>query len=107
MSGLFQVSDDNFHDEIILSDIPAMVDFWAVWCRPCKAMVPMIEELAQKYQGNVKIVQMNVAENIQTPARFGIRKIPTLMLFKGGEVVHTIVGAISRSLLEMELRKLF
>ncbi len=106
MSGLSQVTDKNFDEEIINSDMPAMVDFWAQWCRPCKMMAPVIEELARKYQGKIKIVQMNVAENRDTPARFGIRDIPTLMLFKGGQVQHTIIGAYPKGLLDEELRKL-
>ncbi|MBC8460801.1 MAG: thioredoxin [Deltaproteobacteria bacterium] len=106
MSGLSQVTDKNFDEEIINSDIPAMVDFWAEWCEPCKMMEPVIEELARKYQGKIKIVQMNVAENHKTPARFGIRSIPTLMLFKGGEVKQTIIGSYPRSHIDEELRKL-
>ncbi|MFH1243060.1 MAG: thioredoxin [Pseudomonadota bacterium] len=106
MSDLPHVTDKNFEEEIINSDMPAMVDFWAEWCEPCKMMAPMIEELAREYQGKIKMVQMNVAENRDTPARFGIRNIPTLMLFKRGEVVHTIIGACPRSLLNEELKKL-
>ena len=86
MSALSQVSDKNFDKEIINSHMPAMVDFWAEWCQPCKMVAPMLEELARNYEGKIKIVQMNVAENRDTPARFGIRNIPTLMLFKEGEV---------------------
>ena len=107
MSGLFQVTDKDFDAEIIHSDMPVMIDFWAEWCEPCKAMMPVIEELAKKYQGKIRIVRMNVAENPKMPARFFIRSIPTLMLFKGGEVVHTIVGTFPKSLLEEELRRLF
>ena len=106
MSGLPQVSDKNFDEEIINSDMPAMVDFWADWCQPCKAMAPMIEALAQEYKGKIKFVQMNVAENRDTPARFGIRSIPTLMLFKGGAVAQTIIGAYPKSRIDEELRKL-
>ncbi|MBU0732739.1 MAG: thioredoxin [Proteobacteria bacterium] len=106
MPGLSQVTDKNFDEEIINSDIPAMVDFWADWCQPCKAMAPMIEELAQEYKGKIKFVQMNVAENRDTPARFGIRSIPTLMLFKGGEVAQTLIGAYPKSRIEEELKRL-
>ena len=106
MSGLSQVADKNFDEEIVHSAMPAMVEFWAEWCQPCKVMMPMIEELAKKYQGKIKFAQMNVAENPKTPARFGIRNIPTLMFFKGGEVEKTIVGAYPSSLLDEELKKL-
>ena len=84
MSVLFQVTDKDFDEEIILSGMPVMVDFWADWCQPCKAMAPMIEELARKYQGKIKFVQMNVVNNRDIPTRFGIRNLPTFMLFKGG-----------------------
>ena len=106
MSILIQVTDKNFDAETIHADLPVMVDFWAEWCQPCKAMEPMIEELARKYEGKIKIVQMNVTENMQIPARLGIRNLPTLMFFKGGEVVNTIVGAFPGSRLEEEMKKL-
>ena len=106
MPGLSQVTDKNFDEEIINSDMPAMVDFWAEWCQPCKAMAPMIEALAQEYKGKIKFVQMNVAENILTPGRFGIRNIPAFMLFKGGEVVQIIIGARPKSRIEEELKRL-
>jgi thioredoxin 1 len=106
MSVLFQVTDKDFDEEIINSDMPAMVEFWAEWCEPCKIVAPVIEELARKYQGRIKIVQMNVAENPETPAKFGIRNLPAIILFKGGEVKHTIIGAYPRSLLDDELKKL-
>lgn len=107
MSRLFQVSDENFDEEIIHSGTMALVDFWAEWCQPCKAMELTIEELAQKYKGKVKVVKLNVVENIQTPARFGVRNLPTLMFFKGGEMVHTIVGTYPKTVVEEALRKLF
>jgi len=106
MSGLSQVTDNDFDEQIINSDIPAMVDFWAEWCQPCKMVTPVIEELARNYQGKIKIVQMNVAENRDTPARFGIRNIPTLMLFKRGEVAQTIIGAYPKSRIDEELKRL-
>lgn len=106
MSKVYHVSDENFDQEIIHASLPVMVDFWADWCQPCKAMAPMLEELARKYQGKIKFVQMNVVNNRDIPARFGIRSLPTFILFKGGEVVHTLIGSFSRSLVEEELRKL-
>ena len=106
MSALSQVSDKNFDKEIINSPMPAMVDFWAEWCQPCKMVAPMLEELARNYKGKIKIVQMNVAENRDTPARFGIRNIPTLMLFKEGEVAQTMIGAYPKSHIDEELKRL-
>jgi len=106
MSGLLQVTDKNIDEEVIDSDIPAMVEFWAEWCKPCKMVAPVIEALARKYQGKIKIVQMNVAENHQTPARFGIRSIPAIILFKGGDAEQTIVGVHPEGYIEEELKKL-
>jgi len=106
MFGLSQVTDNNFEEQIINSHIPAMVDFWAEWCEPCKMVTPVIEELARNYRGKIKIVQMNVAENRDTPARFGVRSIPTLMLFKGGAVAQTIIGAYPKSRIDEELKRL-
>jgi thioredoxin 1 len=106
MSDIFQVTDDNFEAEIVKSDIPAMVDFWAEWCGPCRMVGPVVEELANQYKGKVKIGKMDVDKNRQTPAKFAIRNIPTLILFKGGQVAQTIVGAQPKSYIEGELKKL-
>ncbi|MFH1952271.1 MAG: thioredoxin TrxA [Pseudomonadota bacterium] len=106
MADLLHVTDGNFDEEIVKADTPAMVDFWAEWCGPCKMVGPAVEALAEEYEGKIKIAKMNVDENRATPAKFGIRSIPTLILFKNGEVAHTIVGALSKSDLEKELKKL-
>ncbi len=106
MSDIFQVTDDNFESEIMKSDLPAMVDFWAEWCGPCRMVGPVVEELANQYKGKVKIGKMDVDKNRQTPAKFGIRNIPTLILFKGGQVAQTIIGAQPKSYIEGELKKL-
>ena len=106
MGDILQVSDSSFESEIVNSDIPAMVDFWAEWCGPCKMVGPVVEELAKEYQGKVKIAKMDVDQNRETPAKFGIRNIPTLIFFKGGEVVNTIIGAQPKSSIEEELKKL-
>ena len=106
MSDLLQVTDANFEEEIIKSDIPVMVDFWAEWCGPCKMVGPVVEELAQEYKGKIKIAKMDVDANRDTPAKFGIRNIPTLILFKGGEVAKMIIGAQPKSHLDEELKKL-
>jgi len=106
MADLLHVTDGNFDEEIVKADIPAMVDFWAEWCGPCKMVGPTVEALAKEYEGKIKIAKMNVDENRETPARFGIRNIPTLILFKDGEVAQTIIGAQTKSHLEEELKKL-
>ena len=106
MGDILEVSDDNFESEIINSEIPSMVDFWAEWCGPCKKVGPVVEELAAEYKGKIKIAKMDVDSSRQTPAKFGIRNIPTLILFKGGEVVKTIVGAQPKTSIEEELKKL-
>ncbi len=106
MGDILQVTDENFEQEILKSNIPAMVDFWAEWCGPCKMVGPVVEELAKEYEGKIKIGKMNVDENRQTPAKFGIRAIPTLILFKDGQVAQTIVGAQPKSAIEEELKKL-
>lgn len=106
MGDVVEVTDQNFEQEILKSEIPALVDFWAAWCGPCKMVAPVVEELAKDYKGKIKIAKMNVDENRQTPAKFGIRNIPTLILFKNGEVVQTIIGAQPKSYLETELKKL-
>ena len=95
-----QLTDSNFEAEVLKSDIPVLVDFWAPWCGPCRAIAPVIEELDQEYAGQVKIVKMNVDENPTTPGKYGIRAIPTLILFKGGEVVEQITGAVSKASLK-------
>jgi thioredoxin 1 len=105
MAEPLQVSDADFEQEILKSDIPALVDFWAAWCGPCRAIAPVVEELAQDYQGKVKVAKMNVDENAKTPAKYGIRAIPTLIVFQGGQVVEQITGAVSRSIIENALKK--
>lgn len=92
-----QVTDGNFEQEVLKSSVPVLVDFWAPWCGPCRAMGPIIDELAVEFEGQVKICKMNVDENSASPSRFGIRAIPTLILFKNGEAVDQSTGAVSKS----------
>jgi thioredoxin 1 len=99
------LQDSTFDQEVLKSDIPVLVDFWAVWCGPCKAIAPTVEELAKQYKGKVKVAKMDVDEHQQVPQQYGIRSIPTLLLFKGGRVVDTIVGAVPKTKLEESLKK--
>lgn len=95
--GIVHVSDDSFDGEVLQSEGPVLVDYWAEWCGPCKMISPVLEEIAQEYGDRVKIAKLNIDENPGTPPKYGIRGIPTLMLFKGGNVEATKVGAVSKS----------
>ena len=98
MSGaVVYVTDANFDEEILKSDISVLVDYWADWCGPCKMIAPILEEIAQEYKGKIKVTKLNIDENPETPPKYGIRGIPTLMLFKDGNVEATKVGALSKS----------
>ena len=98
MSGnIVYLTDDSFEDEVVKAEGPVLVDYWADWCGPCKMIAPILDEIADEYQGKVKIAKLNIDENPATPPRYGIRGIPTLMLFKGGNVEATKVGAVSKS----------
>ena len=99
------LQDATFDSEVLKSDVPVLVDFWAVWCGPCKAIAPAVDELAKQYKGKVKVAKMDVDEHQQVPQQYGIRSIPTLLVFKGGRVVDTIVGAVPKSKLEDSLKK--
>ncbi|MDY0275602.1 MAG: thioredoxin [Desulfomicrobium sp.] len=98
-----QVNDANFENEVLKDNLPVLVDFWAPWCGPCRAIAPVIEELAQEFEGKVKILKMNVDENPSTPSKFGIRAIPTLILFKNGEAIEQVTGAVSKASLKQML----
>ena len=97
MSDINHVSDDTFESEVLNSDIPVLVDYWAEWCGPCKVIAPVLEEIASEYDGKMKICKLDIDENEDTPPKYGIRGIPTLMLFKNGAVEATKVGALSKS----------
>ncbi|BAL25423.1 thioredoxin TrxA [Azoarcus sp. KH32C] len=91
------VTDSNFEAEVLQAQTPVLVDYWAEWCGPCKMIAPILDDVAKEYAGKLKVAKLNIDENQETPAKFGIRGIPTLMLFKGGNVEATKVGALSKS----------
>ncbi len=98
-----EVSDNNFQAEVIESDVPVLVDFWAPWCGPCRRVSPVVEEIANERGEALKVVKLNIDDNQQTAVKFGVMSIPTLMLFKHGEVAKTVIGAYPKKKLEEEL----
>ncbi|MDA3869971.1 MAG: thioredoxin TrxA [Gammaproteobacteria bacterium] len=94
---ILYVTDDSFEQDVIKSDVPVLVDYWAEWCGPCKMIAPILEEMITEYGDKIKVAKLNIDENPNTPPKYGIRGIPTLMLFKNGEVEATKVGAVSKS----------
>ncbi len=94
------IGDDDFDAQVLQASLPALVDFWAEWCAPCRALTPVIEELAAKHQGKLQVFKMNIDDHPRTPGQYGVRAIPTLLVFKGGQVVDQAVGLLSRQKLE-------
>jgi len=100
-----ELTDENFESEVLKSEVPTLVDFWAVWCGPCKQIAPTVEALANEYKGRVKVAKMDVDHHQVVPQSYGVRSIPTLLIFKSGKVVEQLVGAMPRSKLEAALQK--
>ncbi len=99
------LTDDNFENEVLKSNVPVLIDFWATWCGPCRVIAPSIEELANEYSERAKITKLDVDNNQRTAMQYGIRSIPTILIFKNGEVVDTIIGAVPKAKIEEALRK--
>lgn len=97
MASVQSVGDDSFEREVLQSSTPVLIDFWAPWCAPCRAIAPVVEELAAEYAGKIKVMKMNVDDNPRTPSKYGVRGIPNLILFQGGQVKEQIVGAVPKS----------
>ncbi|MDH1624879.1 thioredoxin TrxA [Shewanella xiamenensis] len=97
---IIYLSDDSFENDVLKADLPVLVDFWAEWCGPCKMIAPILDDVAEEYAGRVTIAKLNVDQNNVSPAKYGVRGIPTLLLFKNGELVATKVGALSKTQLK-------
>ena len=95
--GIIHVVDSTFEEEVLKSNLPVMVDYWAEWCGPCKMIAPILDEIADEYNGKLTVAKLNIDENQETPQKYAVRGIPTLMIFKDGEVAATKVGAVSKS----------
>jgi thioredoxin 1 len=105
-AGVLEVSDATFDKEVLQSEQPVMVDFWAVWCGPCKAIAPIVDSVAASYAGKLKVAKVNVDENGATPSRYGIRGIPALLFFKGGKVADQVVGYVPQDVIDQKVQKL-
>jgi thioredoxin 1 len=105
MSAAPQVTDASFNQEVLESELPVLVDFWAPWCGPCRMVAPVVEEIAQQFAGQLKVVKLNTDENPNIAKQYGIRSIPTLMIFKGGQRVDMVVGAVPKTTLAKTLEK--
>ena len=102
---IIELSDSTFETEVVKSDLPVLVDFWAPWCGPCRIIAPVVEELSETYEGKLKVGKLNVDDNQKTSMKFGIRSIPTLLVFKDGEVAEQIIGAVPKTEIERVVTK--
>jgi thioredoxin 1 len=105
-AGVLEVSDATFDKEVLQSEQPVLVDFWAVWCGPCKAIAPIVDSVAVSYAGKLKVAKVNVDENGATPSRYGIRGIPALLFFKGGKVADQVVGYVPQDVIDQKIQRL-
>ncbi|HEY9784885.1 MAG TPA: thioredoxin [Candidatus Obscuribacterales bacterium] len=105
MSAVLNVTDTTFEQEVLKAEIPVLVDFWAPWCGPCKAVAPVVEDLSKEYEGRLKVVKLNTDENPKTAQAYSIRGIPSLYVFKSGQVVEQVVGAVPKSTLATAINK--
>ena len=104
-NGILEVTDANFDQDVLKSEQPVLVDFWAAWCGPCRALAPIVDELAKDYSGRIKVGKMDVDNNQATPMRYGVRGIPTLLVFKGGQVKEQIVGYVPKETIQKAVDK--
>ncbi len=104
---IIQINDSSFESEVLESDMPVLVDFWAPWCGPCRILAPLVEEIATSYAGRLKVAKVNVDDNQETAIRYGIRSIPTLIVFKGGKALDQVIGAVPKSEIEKLVSKAF
>ena len=105
-TAVLEVSDATFDSEVLQSEQPVLVDFWAVWCGPCKMIGPIVDQVAESYSGRLKVAKVNVDQNGATPSRYGIRRMPALLFFKGGKVADQIVGYVPREVIEEKVNRL-
>lgn len=105
MSATASVTDASFKEDVLESDVPVLVDFWAPWCGPCRMVAPVVDEISEQYEGKIKVVKLNTDENPNIASQYGIRSIPTLMIFKGGQRVDMVVGAVPKTTLANTLEK--
>lgn len=103
---VIHLTDDNFKKEVLEADLPVLVDFWAAWCGPCRAIAPIIEEVSKEYENKLKIAKINIDENPKTPTHYSVMSIPTLLFFKKGRIINQVVGALSKSELKNKIAEI-